>query len=87
MLNASCDAPAERVGRRDTAPREAAALLDVRAVAALLGCSPRHVYRLADSGRMPRPVKLGHLNRWPRGDLMLWISQKCPSCRAAGAGR
>jgi hypothetical protein len=33
-----------------------ASLLDVRAVAALLCCSTRHVRRLADTGRMPRPV-------------------------------
>jgi predicted DNA-binding transcriptional regulator AlpA len=32
-----------------------AALLGVREVAALLGCSTRHVYRMADAGRMPRP--------------------------------
>lgn len=32
----------------------APALLDVRAVASLLGCSQRHVYRLADAGRLPR---------------------------------
>jgi hypothetical protein len=30
----------------------AAQLLDVEAVAAMLGCSPRHVYRLSDAGRM-----------------------------------
>src|SRR5262245_8368607 len=28
-------------------------LLDVRAVAALLDCSPRHVYRMANAGHMP----------------------------------
>jgi len=39
-------------------------LLDVRGVAALLGCSPRHVYRLADVGKMPAPVRLG---RWCGG--------------------
>ena len=40
-----------------TAP--AAALLDVGAVAALLNCSPRHVYRQADAGRLPAPVRIG----------------------------
>jgi excisionase family DNA binding protein len=46
-----------------------AALLGVREVAALLGCSARHVYRMADAGRMPRPLKLGQLVRWRRGEL------------------
>ena len=39
-------------------------LLDVQTVAGMLGCSPRHVYRLSDAGRMPGPVKLGSLVRW-----------------------
>jgi excisionase family DNA binding protein len=62
----------------------AAALLDVRAVAGLLGCSPRHVYRLSDSGHMPRPVRLGSLVRWSRQAVENWIGQGCPSCRGAG---
>ena len=41
-------------------PADASAkLLDVAAVADLLGCSQRHVYRLSDAGKMPAPVKLG----------------------------
>ena len=31
-------------------------LLDVKAVADLLSCSVRHVYRLTDSGKMPARV-------------------------------
>jgi excisionase family DNA binding protein len=57
----------------------AAALLDVRAVAALLDCSPRHVYRLADAGRMPPPVRVGALVRWRRTDLDDWLAAGCPS--------
>jgi len=60
-----------------------AALLDVRAVAALLDCSPRHIYRLADSGRMPRPVKLGQLVRWRRAELQEWLNAGCPPVRSA----
>lgn len=62
-----------------------AELLDVRAVAALLGgCSTRHVYRLADAGRMPRPVKLGSLVRWRRAELEAWINAGCPTQQPAG---
>ena len=52
-------------------------LLDVGQVAKLLGCSTRHVYRLADGGRMPRPVKLGALNRWSLAGIEEWISDGC----------
>ena len=58
-----------------------AALLDVRAVASLLDCSARHVYRLADAGHLPPPVKLGALVRWRRQEIEEWISARCPSNR------
>ncbi len=51
-----------------------------------LGCSTRHVYRLADSGRMPRPIKLGSLVRWPRAVIEQWIADGCPSVRNASKG-
>ena len=55
-------------------------LLDARAVARLLDCSPRTVYRLADSGRIPAPVRLGGLVRWSRRGLEGWIEEGCPRC-------
>ncbi len=61
----------------DAPPR----LLDVQAVAALLDCSPRHVYRLSDAGHMPRPLRLGALVRWDRSALEQWIADGCPSQR------
>jgi len=66
---------------------EQAALLDVRAVAALLDCSPRHIYRLADAGRLPRPVRLGALVRWHRSELADWLADGCPAIRTARGGR
>lgn len=61
-------------------------LLDVQAVAALLGgCSTRHVYRLADSGHMPRPIKLGALVRWRRAELMSWLEGGCQPFRPTKA--
>jgi excisionase family DNA binding protein len=65
----------------------AAALLDVRAVAALLQCSPRHVYRLADTGRMPAPVRLGALVRWRRAELTDWLAAGCPVVAERRAGQ
>jgi len=62
-------------------PVEEVRLLDVNAVAQLLSCSTRHVYRLADSGQMPRPRKLGALVRWDREELEKWLSDGCPTCQ------
>jgi predicted DNA-binding transcriptional regulator AlpA len=67
----------------------AAALLDVRAVAAMLDCSPRHVCRLTDAGRMPPPIRLGALVRYRRqtGDpttgIEDWLAAGCPLVRRA----
>jgi excisionase family DNA binding protein len=65
----------------------AAKLLDVEGVAEILGCSPRHVRRLSDAGKMPPPVKLGALVRWPRSTLESWIAAGCLAVQnAAGDG-
>lgn len=55
-----------------------AELLDVRAVAATLSCSPRHVIRLSEAGRMPAPIRLGTLLRWNRALIEQWIAAGCP---------
>jgi excisionase family DNA binding protein len=59
------------------APQESA-LLTVHDVARVLNCSARTVYRLADSGRMPRPVKLNALVRWRREIIEQWVGGGCP---------
>lgn len=63
-----------------------AALLDVRQAATLLGVSPRTIYRLADGGRMPSPIKLGALVRWRAEELRQWIADGCPKVRATKGG-
>jgi excisionase family DNA binding protein len=69
---------------RDARTRDAA-LLDVQGVAALLDCSPRHVYRLSDSGKMPRPLKLGALVRWSRAAVVDWINAGCKPVKGGAA--
>lgn len=65
-------------------PAISAELLDVKSVAVLLGgCSTRHVYRLADAGRMPKPIKLGTLVRWHRSAVLSWIDGGCQPIRSA----
>ena len=58
------------------------ALLDVDAVARLLTCSPRTVWRLSDAGKMPAPVRIGRLARWPLKLLTEWIGEGCPAMRS-----
>jgi prophage regulatory protein len=64
----------------------AAQLLDVQAVADTLHCSQRHVYRLADAGRMPSPVKLGGLVRWSASAIREWIDGGCKPVRIVKGG-
>ena len=69
-----------------TAADASARLLDVRAVAKKLNCSTRHVDRLCDAGKMPRPLKLGSLVRWSAKAIAEWVDRGCPPCRK-GTGR
>ena len=79
MTAPSTSATGERIAGPDTRPGVNAELLDVGAVARLLGCSTRHVYRLSDAGRMPRPFKLGALFRWSPAAVADWIVAGCPT--------
>jgi predicted DNA-binding transcriptional regulator AlpA len=67
-------------------PASARRLGDVRIVATMLTCSARHVYRLADADRMPRPLRLGTLVRWDLDAIDQWIRAGCPSCRRPAGG-
>ncbi|MBI4582731.1 MAG: helix-turn-helix domain-containing protein [Planctomycetes bacterium] len=59
-------------------------LLTIDAVAQLLGCSSRHVRRLADSDRMPPPLRLGTALRWDRKAVEKWIEAGCPPVERRG---
>jgi predicted DNA-binding transcriptional regulator AlpA len=56
-------------------------LLDARGVGARLGCSWRHVLRMADRGLMPWGLKLGSLRRWDMGEIEAWIAGGCRPVR------
>lgn len=62
------------------------ALMSVDDVAMEIGCCSRSVRRWADSGRMPKPVKLGSLIRWPRAVIEKWIADGCPNVRNVSKG-
>jgi excisionase family DNA binding protein len=60
-------------------------LADVKTVADKLDCSPRTVYRLVDSGRMPAPRRVASLLRWDLEEIDRWIADGCrPVERRAG---
>jgi len=86
MQNAQDATTGAKTGGGEAASRERAVMLTVDDVAGLLRCSPRHVYRLTDAGRMPRPVKLGALVRWQRAAVEEWIDHGCPRSNGKGAG-
>ena len=53
---------------------------------AALGCSWRHVLRMADRGLMPYGYKLGSLRRFDLDEIQRWISGGCKPVRVAGKG-
>ncbi len=52
-------------------------LLSTRQLADRFDCSIRHIQRLNDSGKLPRPLKLGNLIRWRRSEIENWIDGGC----------
>ncbi|HUE71430.1 MAG TPA: helix-turn-helix domain-containing protein [Pirellulaceae bacterium] len=68
-------------------PEPQGRLLDVREVSAICHCSVRHVYRMADAGKMPPPVKLGALVRWRAAEVEAWIAGGCRPVRSVAAKR
>ena len=63
------------------------ALLDINQVASILNCSSRHVQRMVDAGRMPKPLRLGYLVRWDKSTIKEWISQGCPQSQRESHNR
>ena len=66
---------------RNTEVRETGQPLVVSAkeLAALLGVSLRHVWRLNATGKLPKPVRLGGSVKWRRDEIIAWLSQNCPA--------
>lgn len=55
-------------------------LIDVHAVAELLGISPRTVWRWVERGRLPSPARLSPVVlRWDRTNLVRWLADRAGS--------
>ena len=65
---------------------EMAGTYDGDDIANLLKASTRHVSRLADSGRMPRPMHIGRLVRWQKDIIDSWIANGCPPVNKSTKG-
>jgi len=70
----------------NTSPTPEPELLSEKLTAAKLDCSTRHVRRLADAGKMPRPIRLGGSIKWRRSELDAWIADGCPRVRIVRGG-
>ena len=54
-------------------------LIDVKAVAAMLGRCERSIWRDDIAGRIPAPVVIGGSKRWNLKELRRWVAAGCPS--------
>jgi predicted DNA-binding transcriptional regulator AlpA len=73
-------------GSADAKPAAEKPLIDVKEFAAKLGCCPKHIRRMADSGRCPPSIQLGALRRWNRQVVDDWIAAGCPVVRHVRVG-
>jgi excisionase family DNA binding protein len=53
-------------------------------VAARLGCSDRHVLRMADEGKMPWGFKIGWLRKWEVDVIEKWVAAGAKPVRQSG---
>lgn len=78
-------------GKLAAAPISDDDLIDIRELCRLLRISLRTAERMIDSGRAPRPIRIGsRLRRWRRGDVVQWIADGCPRVvpsRSSSRGR
>lgn len=58
-------------------------LVSAEEISEFLGCSPKHVRRLAQRGQLPKCIKIGRLCRWPRREIEAWLEDRL----SAEAGR
>lgn len=59
-------------------PEDKGLLIDMKAAAKLLDLSERTVWGMANSGRMPKPIKIGRAVRWSHEELRAWVNAGCP---------
>lgn len=59
---------------------------DVDDLARRFKTSTRHIFRMADQGRMPWGMKFGQLRRWSHRAIVAWEDGGCRPVRSAKGG-
>jgi len=67
----------QRVKQTEDCP--AALAVNARQAAAMLNVSVRQLWRLNSTGRLPRPIRLGHCVRWRRAELEAFVQAGAPT--------
>lgn len=65
-------------------PQPNPTLIDFPEAARRLDISTRHLRRLVDAGRTPRPIRLGGSVRFNAAALGQWVEAGCPDLRKGG---
>ena len=60
-------------------PTDRGLLLDTRETARLLNVSPKTVYTMEKTGRMPPAIRIGSAVRWSYDELQAWVAKGCPA--------
>lgn len=60
-------------------PEDQGRLIDSKEVAKLLKFSPRKLWGMHATGRMPAPIRIGRAVRWSADVLTKWIEAGCPA--------
>ena len=71
--------------REDTGIKQATPeLLTLQQVAGILSCSIRQVQRLVKMGKLPPPIRILGLVRFPGSEIRMWIDSGCKPVNAEG---
>jgi excisionase family DNA binding protein len=66
--------------RKDTKTDVFSALtVNAKQAAKLLNISQRQLWRLNSTGRLPKPIRLGHCVRWRKAELEAFIEAGAPT--------
>jgi prophage regulatory protein len=68
-------------------PEDRGLLIDATEVAKLLKVSARHVYRMEDTGAIPKAIRIGAAMRWSFDEIKKWIAAGCPSAAKSKSQR
>jgi excisionase family DNA binding protein len=53
--------------------------VNARQAAKMLNVSVRQVWRLCNTGKLPKPIRLGHCVRWRKAELEAFIEAGAPT--------